>query len=71
MVEVLPGDASTTLNLIRDLHWIDFKTRVVTVEYMYYNGDLDLFGETRITIEFLPSGAIETTLHTGVISTNR
>lgn len=52
-------------------HWLDLKTRMVLIEYMFYSPHMDIFGDTRVMFEFLPSGSIESTELLTVISLNR
>jgi hypothetical protein len=57
----LPESASErfkTIERLQDNFWIDLKTRLVVVDFAYYNANLDLFVTVRILNEFLASGYV-------------
>jgi Ca2+-binding EF-hand superfamily protein len=57
----LPAKASERFNVIERLQenfWIDLKTRLVVIDFAYYNSNLDLFVTVRVLNEFLASGYV-------------
>lgn len=49
------------LERLQENFWIDLKTRLVVVDFAYYNANLDLFVTVRILNEFLASGYVSST----------
>jgi hypothetical protein len=57
----LPASASDRYQIIERLQenfWIDLKTRLVVIDFAYYNPNLDLFVTVRVLNEFLASGYV-------------
>ena len=60
----LPSSASERYKIIERLQenfWIDLKTRLIVIDFAYYNSNLDLFVTVRILNEFLASGYVSST----------
>jgi len=59
----LPENAEDRYAIIDRLtssFWVDLKTRLVVIDFAYYNANLDLFVTVRVLNEFLASGYVNT-----------
>ncbi|KAK7074845.1 hypothetical protein SK128_015085, partial [Halocaridina rubra] len=57
----LQGSTTKLLELfheLQELHWIDFYTRAVIIEFSTYNAAVNLFGMATIMSEYMPGGGI-------------
>ena len=52
------SESISTIGILTQQQWLDWKTRALFVNFVTYNPDLDLFVISRILFEFLPSGVI-------------
>ena len=51
-------DRYQIIERLQENYWIDLKTRLVVIDFAYYNSNLDLFVTVRILNEFLASGYV-------------
>jgi Ca2+-binding EF-hand superfamily protein len=57
----LPASVSeryAILERLQENFWIDLKTRLIVIDFAYYNSNLDLFVTVRVLNEFLASGYV-------------
>ena len=47
-----------TIDRLKSNFWVDLKTRLVIIDFAYYNANLDLFVTVRVMNEFLASGYV-------------
>jgi hypothetical protein len=52
------GDRYQIIERLQEHFWIDLKTRLVVIDFAYYNPNLDLFVTVRVLNEFLASGYV-------------
>ena len=64
-------DANTTLADLREFQWVDKKTRVLFMDFAYYNDDLGLFVAVNIMVEFASGQAPVPTVSASAISPMR
>jgi len=64
-------NASNTLSVLKELQWIDKKTRVFFMDFSFYNDDLGLFISCKIVVEFVSSQAPVVTVDASGISPMR
>ncbi|KAG7157021.1 Polycystic kidney disease protein 1-like 2-like 2 [Homarus americanus] len=55
------GDLQKEFSFLQANHWIDSLTRAVIVEFSSYNANVNLFGMSRLMVEFTPGGGIDPT----------
>jgi len=52
-----PRVTSAKLSELKELDWLDLRTRAVFVEFTLYNANVNLYGSVIMLIEFLSTGA--------------
>ena len=57
----------TTVKKLEDERYLDLQTRALLVVFNVYNPNFNLFASVQHVFDFLPSGAVATTLHVNVV----
>lgn len=62
------ADSLAILNDLKDNKWIDDRTRALIVDFTVYNGNVNLFNQIRLVMEFPSTGGV---LNTWVVRTSK
>lgn len=64
-------DRYARIERLQQNFWVDLKTRLVVIDFAYYNSNLDLFVTVRVLNEFLASGYVSSTPIVRALRLNR
>ena len=62
------AEALETINVMKSNNFIDFSTRAVFINANLYNANVDLVSVVRFNVEFIASGAIQTSSEVSFLS---
>ena len=64
-------DRYARIERLQQNFWVDLKTRLIVIDFAYYNSNLDLFVTVRVLNEFLASGYVSSTPIVRALRLNR
>jgi hypothetical protein len=62
------ADSKKIIDELKQNRWIDIHTRAVIIDFTVYNGNVNLFNQIRLVMEFPPTGGV---LNTWTVRTSK